>query len=626
MVLDAAEKPAPAQQAASQVSETAFETRCSEVIGNLRRIPINPAWLKMKTGADACNILKWNVDSVGVRLSLPAADRKEAVDLYMGLLELCDNSIYAPWTTTRSLGTTLLNLKTLPQEAMDAQRKLLEKWNYDCSAGTINMQLYLYTAGYLSSELWPDFKDSAVPVQTRDSIDFRGKTVRSRNAAEIKQFCRDRIYEIFRQFTVQNLVEHDLAYFQCDLDSVKLLADFSKDPEMRKRATMVMDYFMLNLATDWNQGYDAEPYFRFKHIGAALGDSVSPTEDFGWLYFGTPRLAPLAERCVPLLYCSPNGYRMPDVFRAISRDRDGIREKKESQFETGGVPYKVWKTFFHTPNYSLSSGVTEYEGKNGIKTGIFKEQRLVNLTWFSGRPGSRFFVFQENIGQPYFGKTEKNVLGQGENPYSQRFQAKRTVIGVYDVPESYPHYRQYTVYRRNDLALAQREENGWVFTHTGKMLFGFYSLMPTTWERNLQEKEIAGGIDVRWCESRKNAWVLETAEADRYPGDPAAQLAAFAADVLKNGVLETGRMKLSIPEFSYKSIHGDSLRIVFSGLGESVVGHHFINNIPVDYRTWKTLDSPWARQEFNSPIVTVNFAGSRLVYDFDKWTLEGERK
>ena len=90
--------------------------------------------------------------------------------------------------------------------------------------------------------------------------------------------------------------------------------------------------------------------------------------------------------------------------------------------------------------------------------------------------------------------------------------------------------------------------------------------------------------------------------------------------------MNTSKMKQSIPEFSYKSIHGDSLHIVFSGMGKSVVGKHFINNAPVDYRAWKTLDSPWARQDFNSPVVTADFAGTKLTYDFDKWTVEGARQ
>lgn len=615
-----------AQQPATPPDQSTFSSRSAEVVNEMLKTPIDSAWYKMKTGAEASAILKWHVWPVAARLSLPPEQRKEALEVFMKGLRLCDNTNYSPWSTTYSLAATLMNRLTLPPEVMEAQKQLLEKWNYDCSAGTINMRLYLYTAGYLASELWPDFEDSATPVDTKYAIDFRGKTVRSHKGEEIKSFCRDQIYNIFHQFTVQNLVEHDLVYFPCDLDAVKLLADYARDPEMKKRASMVMDYFLLNLATDWNHGYDPEPYFREKYFGTMMGDAVPPVEEFGWLYFGTPRLAPLSGKCVSLLFCKPDGYRMPPVFEAIARDREAVREKRESQFDSEDGKYTVWKKFFHTPNYTLSTGVNEYDGSKGIKTGLFKEERLVNLTWFSGKPGSRFYVFQENVGQPYMGKTDKNEFGEGENPYSQRMQDQRTVIGIYDVPDSYPHYRQYTVYRKNDVTLGQREEGGWVFTHTGKMLFGFYSMMPTTWERNRQEKGVSGGVDVRWCDSRRNAWVLETAEASRYPGDPKAQLEAFAAEVLKNGVLDTSKMKESVPELSFKSIHGDSLHMVYTSLGQSVVGKHFINNSPVDYRGWKTLDSPWARQEFNSPVVTVDFAGTKLTYNFDKLTVEGQRQ
>ena len=612
--------------ATAQTSEQAFAARCGEVLEKQRQTPIDPSWFKIKTGGEASSILKWHIGPVAARLSLPPTQRKQATEVYLKALRLCDNTSSGPWSTTYSLGTTLLNRTTLPPEAMEAQKKLLERWNYDCSAGTINMRLYLYASGYLASELWSDFADSPVPVQTKYAIDFRGKTVRSHNAAEIKAFCRDRIFEIFRAFTVQNLVEHDLVYFPCDLDSVKLLADFAKDPEMKKRATMVMDYFLLNLATDWNHGYDAEPYFREKYFGTMMGDTVPPIEELGWLYFGTTRLAPQPNRWLSLLFCNPNGYRMPNVFEGIARDRDGIREKRESQSDGDGeLPTgTVWKTFFHTPNYTLCTGVNEYDGSKGIKTGIFKEQRLVNLTWISGRPGSRFYVFQENIGQPYQGKTAKNEFGEGENPYSQRMQDKRTVIGVYDVPESYPHFKQFTVYRHDDVKLGQREEGGWVFTHTGKMLFGFYSMAPTSWERDRQDKAIAGGYDIRWCDSRRNAWVLETAEADRYTGDPKAQLAAFAAEILKNGGIDTSRMDRNTPELAYRSIYGNSLRMVFTSLGKSPIGKHFINRIPVDYGGCKTLDSPWARQDFKSPIVTVSFAGAHLEYNFDQWTTKGK--
>jgi hypothetical protein len=172
----------PGQSTRSRGPATTYASRCAEVLAFLRRAPIDRAWKKKNTAPQAGLAIKWQLGPLAARLSLPPAQRQEAVDLYLKALRLADNTADAPWSTTNSLATTLLNRQTLPP-----QKELLERWNYDCSAGTINMRLYLYTAGYLAAETWPDFKDSATPIHTDYAIDFRGKTVRSHDAAEIKK-------------------------------------------------------------------------------------------------------------------------------------------------------------------------------------------------------------------------------------------------------------------------------------------------------------------------------------------------------------------------------------------------------------------------------------------------------
>jgi hypothetical protein len=600
-----------------------FAERSQTLLTHVLSQPIHSGWRDLDGGNQAAGLMKWHVNPLAARI-LEGTDRAEAAALFRRGLELCDNTRDAPWSTTRSLWTTLLGQDVLPADFMDLQKELLQRWNYDCSAGTINMRLYLYTAGYLASERWPDFRDAAEPVKTNYAIDFRGKTVRSKPAAEIQEFCRAKIYEIFRLFTVENQVEHAQVYFKCDVEALKMLADFALDPEMRKRATMVMDYFMLNLATDWNQGYQAEPFFRNKYYHVLMQPGgLENTRALGWLYFGSPLQPTLKD--LPLLF-TRGDYRMPPVFKAIAEDRSGVREKKESHIRGEAVREAVvWKTFFHSPTYSLSSAVCDYDGKKGIKTGVFKEQRMVNLTWMSDQPCSHFYIFQENYAQPYFGRTKPNGFGSGENPYSHRLQHRRTVIGLYDVPPDYEFYRQYTTYVKSGAILAQIEIGDWVFSHGGGVLFGFYSAAPTTWQRATRQAKVPYPVDVRWCDSRQNAWVLETADAGRYRGTVDEQLAAFAADVLENGETDVSGLEAGTPEFSYRTIYGDTLRIVFSGLGESPRGRHFINGSPVDYDGWKMLDSPWAQQEFMSPVVTVNFAGVELEYDFENWTVAGER-
>lgn len=610
---------------ADLVDGQTFEERCREAITLFSNQPVSSKWNRLKTGKDAAGCMKWHLYPLAARLAA-RKDLDTVVPLYMRGLELCDNTRDAPWSTIRSLCTTLLNRDVLPPDAMEKQKELLQRWNYNCSAGTINMRLYLYVAGYLASEIWPDFHDSAVPVDTDYAIDFRGRQVRSHNATEIHEFCREKIEEIFRLFVLRNQVEHSQVYFMCDVEAVKMLADFAKAPEMRRRATMVMDYFMLNLATDWNQGVQVEPFFRNKYLDCLMDakGGRGQTESVGWLYFGAPR--PIALKELPPFFCH-QGYRLPPVFGAIARDRSGIREKTETGFfGEKEIESANYKTFFHTPTYSLASAVCDYDGKKGIRTVVFKEQRMVNLTWMSETPGSRFYVFQENYKQPYFNKFERNMTGSGENPYGQRFQHKRTVIGLYSVPETYEFYKQYTAYSRTGAILKRQEKDGWVFCHAGGMLFAFYSMAPTTWEYSAAIDGAKADVDLRWCDSRENAWVLETADVSRYSGTVDEQLDAFAGDILSNSVVDVSGMKNEDPEFRYKTIYGDQLRIVLATLGQSQQNRHFVNGRAIDYSRWKMLDSPWAQQGLNSPRVTVDFAGTRLVYDFEKWTVSGDRR
>jgi hypothetical protein len=92
--------------------------------------------------------------------------------------------------------------------------------------------------------------------------------------------------------------------------------------------------------------------------------------------------------------------------------------------------------------------------------------------------------------------------------------------------------------------------------------------------------------------------------------------------VLNGARIDRSKLDQPVPELTYQSIHGDTLRLVFSSRGESVVGRHFVNGAPVDFPTWPTLGSPWANQAFNSPIVTIDFPGTKRSYDFRLWTVQ----
>jgi len=597
----------------ARAADDAARRRDALIADNLRA-PMADFTRQPANDAVVSRIIKYQSDPMIARIVFGESEAREAaLGNLTHLMAVSGNTMFTPWTFTEPLIAFLPVWETISLADKETLRRMLANWNYDCSAGTINMRLYLCVAGYLASQYFPGFADSATPPDPAYAADYRHKQLRAHTAAEIQTLCRDQIYRIFDHFARDNGFEHSKVYLTCDLVPVKMLVELARDEAMRERARMVMDCGLLNLATDWNQGYAVEPTFREKLFPLG-GAAVNATDGVGGFYFGMPAGRPAAH--VSMVYALTN-YAMPTVFGAIAADRGGVRIKRErSVMESGGST--TFKTFFHAPGYTLTSGVNDYTG--GIRTATFKEQRLVRLTWLCGRPGNSFHVFQENIGQPYFGKTDPNPFGVGENPYSQCLQSGRTIIGLYAVPSDYPLYRQYTVYACSDAVQARLEKKGWTFCHGGTMLFGFYSTAPITWERQVRRPDVAYPFDVRWCASRTNAWVLETADVAAYSGaTPARQLEQFADQVLSAGVCDTADMTRALPAFGYRSIHGDEMRILFKPLEVPLADRHRINGEAVDYARWKQLDSPWATQEAGSPVLQVRFAGVSRNYDFARW-------
>ena len=598
-------------------------------------------------------ILKYHIGPIAARIMLGSPEeQKQAFKNLTHLMKISRNTQFAPWTFTHALQSLLPVWDKTPEQTKATLKQMLQNWNYPSSAGTINMRFYLYTAGYLGTETFPDFTDSATPPNPAYAASYRNKNVgkiKSHTAAELQAYCRERILDTLDFFVKRNGIEHSKVYFMSDLESVLMLARYAKDAQMRTRATLAADYFLLNLATDWNFGEAIEPTFREKGFPLA-GTGMNNTETTGWMYFGGSTKI-LSPGILPPIFLTP-GYELPPVIEAIAQDRSGIRIKREISTqehehiyddedadeknatpaaEDAAVPASVhpvnFKTYFHAPGYSLASGFNDYSGEQGIKVSTFKEQRMTDLRWSSDHLGNGFFVFQENICQPYFNKTAPNKFGIGENPFSQRMQYQQTVIGIYNVPTDYPYYKQATVYTRDGAIIERLSRNGWEFCDAGTVLFGFYSFAPTIW--NNQKKKICnytGTMDVRWCDSRKNAWILETGDPAEYSAtNHQNRLSLFADAVLGTGKVDTSHMNQSIPAFSYASPYGYSLSITFKPLTAKLTDQHLVNGKPIEYRSWKMLDSPWAEQDRNSSKLSVHYAGVSLEYDFNSWTVSGNR-
>lgn len=466
--------------------------------------------------------------------------------------------------------------------------------------GALNYKLMNDGGGFIAAEIWPDLKDG-------DGLDSPG----------IREATRARLFGYFNEIVRSNTDEYGApTYLGINLSAVKLLADFAKDPEMRRRASLTLDSMLLQVACAWNRGYYVTPASRAKFFGSTMTgpDYLDTTGGIGWLFFG-------ATRPVPAAGMNPGGsfwftvkssYQPPAVFNAIANDRS------KPFTHRGSVRDRVRYTIHHAPGYSIASQVENLTNPND---GFYKETRRTMFKWVSDKPHSTFVPLQDNPQRPYrLNDGKANAFGYGENPFTQVLQHERTLIGITSVPENYPHWKMYAPFTTGGAIVRRIEKDGWVFCHGGSVLFAFRYAQPSHWEKH-REKE---NCDVLRSEPRNNGWILQTAPSAEYAGGGTdAELMHFADSVILKVRFDTTAIDAPRPKITARALDGTILEITHRPHKESYKDQHRINGKAVDYQKFPLFGNPWVSQVLGGDRLEIRHGGNRLVYDFTSWTRTG---
>jgi hypothetical protein len=223
----------------------------------------------------------------------------------------------------------------------------------------------------------------------------------------------------------------------------------------------------------------------------------------------------------------------------------------------------------------------------------------------------------ENPYRPYKLQEDRaNVLGYGENPFSQYLQHEGTLIGVYAVPDDYPYYKLYAPFTTRGAILKRIERSGWVFCHNGSMLMAFYCVKPHTWSKRRWSDN-----DLLWCDARKNGWVLETAELKHFAGGGAdVELNRFAQAVLARTTVDAKGIDQPEPRLACTSLSGHKLDLTWLPHRTPYTNQARIDGQAVDYLSWPLLRNSWVYQQTNSPNLKIEYGERVLKYDFANWT------
>lgn len=507
----------------------------------------------------------------------------------------------------------MLTKDKMPQELRNKIKDFMKKGKYASDRGTLNMRMMHQTSGFLCAEEWPDFVDAE-----------------GHDSSYLKDYLRDRILKVLKQFFTDNCREADaFTYIGTNLQYVRMLAEFSKDEEIRRTAAITYQHMAAQLMLPWNQGlYCANPPRCKGWANLYTGNLSTDVQitQLGWLFYGSPN-----ERVIRL-NANKDNFGCFNFWMAYQRNVQPLPylealnagKKYPYSFDALRIDEKHFycRYTYQSKNYGLSTQSIEAfpdKLKNFQYTYAFKETKNLHLVWQSDvSNASVFSVCHDNPERPQRHQTVSNKPGYGENPYHRVLGYEGSAIGVYNVAENYmdhpKFYQMYVPFSRKGIKKRMTKEiNGmrWVLCHTGSMMFAFAT--PEDWDFDT----VDGKYDIKDHDvltlkdrsRRRGSWVLETTEiTKRYKdaqGNPEKELEQFADDI-------TAKVKFSRSVdyetsdtlgISYTNMQGNVLELTFFSPETAYNGQYKLNGKAVELNTEYISKSDYMQQKAGSNVV-----------------------
>lgn len=400
------------------------------------------------------------------------------------------------------------------------------------------------------------------------------------------------------------------------------LATWAKDPKMRIRGHMMIDWLMADHAASTLNGV--------LRGANARTDDTSVTERwnalasfFSWLMFGnTPPPANYGGWGIYFAAVAKN-YTLPEVIYRIAMDRDHDytqRDLKRSRrrWRYSDVDYApVYKTNYMRHDYAVGSyegGITDpIQAHVWDVTWDVPDPRGVNNTMFSLHPISSAQDMQMYFaevpdwmqlgvtreGKPSYDSADKML---GSSRFERVLQDKDTVIALYDIPPG-TRFEHINGYFSKDLKNLTEDPSGWIFAQGGNTYLAYRPLAPYTWGTTWSWAKDKDKGDRRLISPHlKNGTIVQAASANEFKNFADFQAAIRALPLSFN--LEP------TPTVTFKSLRGNLLRFTY---GESPS----INGKRVDYSKWKLFEGPYLNAEKGSRRLVITHGELERILDFN---------
>ena len=467
---------------------------------------------------------------------------------------------------------------------------------------TENHFLLYYTSLYLMSQLWPDQQW------------YTGKT----SAANMRE-AKDWIESWVTLTTTRGQGEYDSPHYMgVYLLPMSYLAAWSKDPALKKRATLMLEYLIADYAPENLDGLYVGAHARV-YEDQLVEKWKGVSSDFGYLWFGLGYPMPFPDNYV-LYYLVASAYEPPEILKRIATDRSQPYSHYELKRTRNRWRYNddlhgpVYKTTYVRKEYAVGSdqgGILQpIQEHSWDVTWSVPDPRGVQNTFFTLHPYSSinelqtYFVFGADSGTEGVVRSKKTYDSPdkllGGSPYEKIVQDRDTLIALYDIPPDtrFPHINGFF---SKDLGEVGEDPSGWIFMSGGDSAWiACRPLQPYVW------RPIEGGGRRLFSPNLKNGVVVQVAAQSEYPS-----LEAFGR-AIKALPLEIRTDPT--PRVKFHSLRGADIDFTW---GETPQ----VNGKPLDYEHWPLFGGPFLEADKDSQKLTLKYGTMRRVLDFRTLTV-----
>lgn len=397
------------------------------------------------------------------------------------------------------------------------------------------------------------------------------------------------------------------------LVSMFLLYEFAKDPVMKQKAGMMIDYLLADFAVEYLKGNFCGGHSR-DYPETVLNPLTTAMTAWGYLFFGDAPFIPRGET----LFAALSSYKLPEIIYRIATDRsqpyietETKRVRNKMRHDTLRNP-PVYKYTFMTQDYCLGS----------LQGGILQpiQQHTWDITWVSQKPRNTLFTihpYYSGIELAMFFPEETKLMVQavvgsnkpsyntedkwvGSSPYEQTFQHKNAIIVLYNIKPR-TDYEHIDGFFSKDLDERLVDTSGWIFCRADNVYIAYFPLKPYAW---IEEKD---NFRLRSHELKNGCVVEVSSEREVGSFDEFKQKIRAAKVDHKNFDRD-----LTV---RYTTANGD--RMAFTYRSERL-----LNGKPFDFKSYKLFNGRYLQAEVGSERLEMRYKDWYRVLDFKSRKVE----